>query len=75
MQINSNESYSEISGKTWSVISIIQEYSMPENYLTGLCSILMHKKKKKPYCIFISHAGLLIITVSYTDAKLVWLFQ
>lgn len=73
MQTNSNESYSEMSGITWSVINITQEYSMSEKVEHKPVQFLMNKKNS--YCVFISQAGLLILTVSYRDAKLVWLFQ
>lgn len=52
-------------GKTWLVINIIQEYGMHEKDLAVLCLFLIQKN----YPVFISQAGLLTITVSYSDVS------
>ena len=65
VQVNIYESHSEMSGKTWLVINTIQEYGMPEKDLAVLCLLLIQKN----YSVFISQAGLLTITVSYSDVS------
>lgn len=55
VQVNIYESYSEMSGKTWSVINI-----MPV-----LCLFLIQKN----YPVFIPQAGLLTVTVSCRDVN------
>lgn len=65
VQVNIYESHSEMSGKTWLVINTIQEYGMPEKDFAVLCLFLIQKN----YSVFISQAGLLTITVSYTDVS------
>lgn len=63
VQVNIYGSHSDMSGKTCLVINTIQEYGMPEKDLAVLCSLLIQKN----YSVIISQAGLLTLTVSYSD--------